>query len=426
MVIEGAIKLRDGAAVQGIACQRRRARSRAAAAARSAAVMTLSELSIRRPVFATVLSLLLLIVGVMAALRLSIREYPDVSQPVVSINVNYRGANAAVIETRVTQVIENEVAGLEGVDKLTSQSRDESASVNVQFNADRDVDDAANDVRDRVSRVMARLPQEADAPQIQKTDSGSDPVLFVIISSNKRNALELTDYAERYLVDRISSRARRRQRVPQRRSPLCHAHLAGSRRAGGAPDRGHRHRERAAQRERRAAGRAHRIASSASSRCAPTPRCAPRRISATWWSGAAPDGYLVRLGEVATVQLAAENQRSGAATNDGPAHHDAGGGAVHGQRAGSGSGHQEGNGADPRGPARGHQRRSEHRQLGVHPGVDEEGAAGAVRDAGHRAGGDLPVPGQRARDADSGGHHPGIDLRGRHGDGWRWAIPSTR
>ena len=87
--------------------------------------MTISELSIRRPVFATVLALLLLIIGVMAALRLSIREYPDISQPVVSINVNYRGANAAVIETRVTQVIENEVAGLEGVDKLTSQSRDE-------------------------------------------------------------------------------------------------------------------------------------------------------------------------------------------------------------------------------------------------------------------------------------------------------------
>ena len=90
--------------------------------------MTISDLSIRRPVFATVLSLLLLIVGIMAALRLSIREYPDIQQPVVSINVNYRGANAAVIETRITQVIENEVAGLEGVDKLTSQSRDESAS----------------------------------------------------------------------------------------------------------------------------------------------------------------------------------------------------------------------------------------------------------------------------------------------------------
>ena len=109
-------------------------------------------------------------------------------------------------------MLENEVAGLEGVDKLTSQSRDERASINVQFTADRDVDDAANDVRDRVSRVMARLPDEADPPQIQKVDSGSDPVLFIILTSNKRNGLELTDYAERYLVDRISARAGRGQR----------------------------------------------------------------------------------------------------------------------------------------------------------------------------------------------------------------------
>ena len=286
---------------------------------RARGLMTLSELSIRRPVFATVLSLLLLIVGIMAALRLSIREYPDVSQPVVSINVNYRGANAAIIETRVTQVIENEVAGLEGVDKLTSQSRDESASVNVQFTADRDVDAAANDVRDRVSRVMNRLPQEADAPQIQKTESGADPVLFVIISSSKRNGLELTDYAERYLVDRISA-------VPG----VANTFLNGARRyamriwldrgaTGGAPGGGHGHRERVAHRERRAAGRAHRVASSVSSRCAPIPRCAREEDFRNLVVGRGADGYLVRLGEVATVQLAAENQRSGAATNDGPA-----------------------------------------------------------------------------------------------------------
>src|SRR6187402_3706368 len=133
--------------------------------------MNISELSIRRPVFATVLSLLLLIVGVMATLRLSIREYPDVSQPVVSVNVTYRGANAAVMETRVTQIIENEVAGLEGVDKLTSRSRDESAQIGVQFTTNRDMDDAANDVRDRVTRILNRLPDQADPPQIQKVDS---------------------------------------------------------------------------------------------------------------------------------------------------------------------------------------------------------------------------------------------------------------
>jgi multidrug efflux pump len=280
--------------------------------------MNLSELSIRRPVFATVLSLLLLIVGIMAALRLSIREYPDVSQPVVSISVNYRGANAATIETRVTQVIENEVAGLEGVDKLTSQSRDENASVNVQFTANRDVDDAANDVRDRVSRVVARLPQEADAPQIQKTDSGSDPVLIVIISSNKRTGLELTDYAERNLVDRISS-------VPG----VANVFLNGGRRFAMRIwlDRGALAARQIAVTDIENALRNENVELPAG-RIESEQREFTLRTDTSLRSeedfrnlviGRGADGYLVRLGEVATVQLAAENQRSGAATNDGPA-----------------------------------------------------------------------------------------------------------
>jgi multidrug efflux pump len=280
--------------------------------------MTLSELSIRRPVFATVLSLLLLIIGVMAALRLSIREYPDVSQPVVSISVNYRGANATVIETRVTQVIENEVAGLEGVDKLTSQSRDENASVNVQFNANRNVDDAANDVRDRVSRVMARLPQEADAPQIQKSDSGSDPVLIAIISSNQRTGLELTDYAERYLVDRISS-------VPG----VANVFLNGGRRFAMRVwlDRGALAARQIAVTDIENALRTENVELPAG-RIESAQREFTLRTDTSLRTeedfrnlvvGRGADGYLVRLGEVATVQLAAENQRSGAATNDGPA-----------------------------------------------------------------------------------------------------------
>ncbi len=260
VVIEGTLKLRDGAPVRDLGADgrgRHRPRRRAGQALR---LMTISELSIRRPVFATVLALLLLITGVMAALRLSVREYPDISQPVVTVNVSYRGANAAVIETRITQVIENEVAGLEGVDKLTSRSRDERAEISVQFTTDRNMDDAANDVRDRVTRIVARLPDEADPPQIQKVDSDADPVLFVILTSNRRNGLALTDYAERYLVDRLGARAGRGQRVHQRCAPLFHARLAGPHRHGGAPRHGDRHRGGAAQREHRAAGRPHRVA----------------------------------------------------------------------------------------------------------------------------------------------------------------------
>ena len=280
--------------------------------------MTISELSIRRPVFATVLSLLLLILGIMAALRLSVREYPDVSQPVVSVSVNYRGANAAVIETRVTQVLENEIAGLEGIDKLSSQSRDENASINVQFTADRNVDDAANDVRDRVSRVLARLPDEADPPQIQKVESGADPVLFIILSSSRRNGLELTDYAERYLVDRIGA-------VPGVASVFMNGNRRYAMRIW---------LDRAAMASRRVAvsdienalrtenvelpaGRIESEQREFSLRTDTSLRTEQDFRSLVVGRGA--DGYLVRLSEVATVQLAAENQRTGAATNDGPA-----------------------------------------------------------------------------------------------------------
>ena len=280
--------------------------------------MTISELSIRRPVFATVLALLLLIIGVMSALRLSIREYPDISQPVVSINVNYRGANAAVIETRVTQVIENEVAGLEGVDKLSSQSRDERASINVQFNADRNMDSAANDVRDRVTRIMARLPDEADPPQIQKVENGADPVLIAILSSNKRNALELTDYAERYLVDRLAS-------VPG----VASVQMNGNRRYAMRVwlDRGAMAARKIAVTDLETALRNENVELPAG-RIESQQREFSLRTDTSLRTeddfrnlvvGRGPDGYLVRLGDVATVQLAAENQRSGAATNDGPA-----------------------------------------------------------------------------------------------------------
>jgi len=280
--------------------------------------MTISELSIRRPVFATVLALLLLIVGVMAALRLSIREYPDVSQPVVSVNVTYRGANAAVMETRVTQIIENEVAGLEGVDKLTSRSRDERASVNIQFNANRDMDSAANDVRDRVTRILGRLPDEADPPQIEKVENGADPVLFIILSSNKRNALELTDFADRYLVDRLAT-------VPG----VASVFINGGRRYAMRIwlDRGAMAARKIAVTDIETALRNENIE-------LPAGRIESQQREFTLRTDTSlrteedfrslvvsrgTDGYLVRLGDVSTVQLAAENQRSGAATSEGPA-----------------------------------------------------------------------------------------------------------
>lgn len=167
--------------------------------------MTISDLSIRRPVFATVLSLLLAILGVMAALRLPIREYPDVSPPIVTIDTFYRGASASVIEKRITELIEDEISGIEGLAKLTSSSRDENSRVTLEFTLDRDIDAAANDVREHVSRVIARLPEEADPPQITKVDSGMDAIMYISVSSPARSPLELTDYVTRHLVDRFSA-----------------------------------------------------------------------------------------------------------------------------------------------------------------------------------------------------------------------------
>jgi len=165
--------------------------------------MILSELSVRRPVFAMVLSLLLVIIGLMAAGRLAIREYPDISAPIVSVDTFYRGATAAVVETKITQIIENQVAGLEGVEKITSSSAEERSRITIEFGLGREIESAANDVRDRVSRVQGQLPDEADPPQISKVDANSDGVMAFDLSSDKRSMLELNDYADRYLIDRF-------------------------------------------------------------------------------------------------------------------------------------------------------------------------------------------------------------------------------
>ncbi|HEX7012628.1 MAG TPA: efflux RND transporter permease subunit [Steroidobacteraceae bacterium] len=166
--------------------------------------MILSEISVRRPVFAMVVSLLLTIIGLMAAARLSVREVPDVQPPIVSVDTTYRGASAAVVESKITQVIESQIAGLEGVEALRSSSFDERSRITIEFSLDRDIESAANDVRDRVSRVVDDLPEEADPPEVSKVDSTSDAVMWLNLSSERRSPLELTDYADRYLVDRFS------------------------------------------------------------------------------------------------------------------------------------------------------------------------------------------------------------------------------
>ena len=172
--------------------------------------MKLSDISIHRPVFATVVSLLLIVLGVIAFTRLPLRELPDIDPPVVSISTTYTGASAQVMETRVTKVLEDAVSGIEGVDTIQSNSQNGSSQINIEFTLKRDIESAANDIRDAVSRNLDKLPDDVDAPQIRKVSSDSDVIVWFNLSGpgmsgTGESTLALTDYAERYLVDRLST-----------------------------------------------------------------------------------------------------------------------------------------------------------------------------------------------------------------------------
>jgi multidrug efflux pump len=159
--------------------------------------MQLPEISIRRPVFATVLSLLIVLVGVVSFTRLNVREYPKIDNPVVTVETKYTGASSAVVESQVTKTLEDSLSGIEGVDVITSISRQEQSQITVNFVLSRDADSAAADVRDKVSRVRQRLPQGIDEPVISKVEADASPVIWLSFSADTLNALELTDYANR-------------------------------------------------------------------------------------------------------------------------------------------------------------------------------------------------------------------------------------
>lgn len=167
--------------------------------------MILSDISVKRPVFASVLSLLIILFGILSYQQLPLREYPDIDPPVVSIETIYIGAAADIVETRVTQIIEDIISGVEGIESIDSTSEDGRSSITVEFQLNRDVDAAANDIRDRVSRVLNQLPDEVEAPEISKLDTNTQEVVWLALQSESRTGLELTDYADRYLIDRLST-----------------------------------------------------------------------------------------------------------------------------------------------------------------------------------------------------------------------------
>jgi multidrug efflux pump len=167
--------------------------------------MIVSDICIRRPVFATVLSLVVMLVGLVSFTRLTVREYPKIEEPVVTVRTTYTGASAEIIESQITKPLEDSLAGIEGVDVISSISRQEESQISVKFRLERDPDSAAADVRDRVSRVRSRLPQDIEEPVIAKVEADANPILYLAFSSDRHSALEVTDVASRIVKPRLQT-----------------------------------------------------------------------------------------------------------------------------------------------------------------------------------------------------------------------------
>ncbi len=163
------------------------------------------ELSIRRPVLASVMSLMIVLVGLMAWSRLSVREYPKIDEPVVSVSTTYKGASAEIIESRVTQPLEEALSGIEGLDVMTSSSRPERSQINLRFRVDRNPEDAAADVRDRVALARARLPSDADEPVVRKVEADSQPIIYLALASDRHGPMEVSEFADRLVKDRLQN-----------------------------------------------------------------------------------------------------------------------------------------------------------------------------------------------------------------------------
>ena len=165
--------------------------------------MKLSEVSVQRPVFATVMSLAIVLLGVISYTRLPVRESPDIDPPIVSVSTFYRGASPSVVETEITDVLEETFSTLEGVKSLSSSSQEQGSNITIEFELNRDVDEAANDVRDRVSRARGSLPNEAEDPVVEKVDTNAQPIVWLALQSDVHGTLEMSDLADRALKDRL-------------------------------------------------------------------------------------------------------------------------------------------------------------------------------------------------------------------------------
>jgi len=166
---------------------------------------SLSTTSIQRPVLAVVMSLIIIIFGIIGFTYLGVREYPSVDPPVINVMTTYTGANAEIVESQITEPLEESINGISGIRTLSSSSRDGRSSITVEFNLEIDLETAANDVRDRVSRSLGKLPRDVDPPVVSKADADSHPIFMMTLNSNKRTLLETTDIADRLVKERLQT-----------------------------------------------------------------------------------------------------------------------------------------------------------------------------------------------------------------------------
>jgi multidrug efflux pump len=270
--------------------------------------------SVRRPVFAAVISLILIIVGLMSVTSMTVREYPAIERPTISVSTNYRGAASDIIERRVTQLLEDQLAGIAGITKISSVSYDELSAIDLEFSGDTDIDDAANDVRDQIGRMRNMLPDEADPPVISKQRESSETTMWITIFSETRSVMEVSDFVDRYIVDALSSvEGVARLRESGQRRPAMRIWVDTKQLAARGLTVGDI--ENALRREN---------VQIPSGRLESTAREFTLRTDTGFRSaedfeqlvlGEGEGGYFIRLGEVADVELAPENVRSYAATN---------------------------------------------------------------------------------------------------------------
>jgi len=167
--------------------------------------MRLSDISISRPVFATVMSLIIVLLGLVSYNNLTIREYPNIDEPAITVTTAYPGASAQLMEAQVTKIVEDSIAGIEGIKTISSISREGTSLINIRFSLNRDQDDAAAEVRDRVARVRGNLPDDIQEPVVAKVEADSEPIIWVVPESTRHSVAELTDIADRYIQDQLQT-----------------------------------------------------------------------------------------------------------------------------------------------------------------------------------------------------------------------------